>query len=114
MCAKRALSGSDNSRPWYEDAGIPTKPARRPQAYTDGPEVEIGPSLADGYEIRKTPDRIRVRHSLSKAGERKHERLEALGVCGWRIVSMKGAGMVVHPDREGFFSIAAAAHEEGL
>ncbi|MGO9885528.1 MAG: hypothetical protein ACLPV4_21240, partial [Solirubrobacteraceae bacterium] len=61
-----------------------------------------------GYEVVQRPDRAFVRQALSPKGQRKHDRLEALGRLGWTVITTRGAGMVTHPDRSGQYSIAAA------
>jgi hypothetical protein len=73
-----------------------------------------------GYEIVQRPDRsMFARMRLSPAGERKHVRLEALGELGYRVISTRGSGMVIHPDDDpdeprAFWSIAAATAHEGI
>lgn len=89
--------------------------AQRPKLYDDPPGTRVGPSLADSYEVVQRPKRTFVRKKLSKAGARKHDRLEALGKLGWLRISTRGAGMVYRPDNpDHLYSVVAAAVREGI
>ncbi len=92
-----------------------TRKARRPKLYDDLPGTRVEP-LGDGYEYVQRPDRSSiVRKRLSKAGQRKHARLDALGPLGYEVVSTKGQGLLVHPRYPAhFYTVAAAALHEGI
>lgn len=87
--------------------------AARPSLYRDPPGTRVTQAEHD-YEVVERPDRSFVRRRLSAAGRRRHDRLDRLGELGWEVVSLRGSGTLVHPDRPGeFYSVAAAAAAEG-